>query len=196
MVFLVFWNLLASLSRLSSVVYHLSFSPAHFIRLLTILPTIQAFVPTSSRRSFILRLSTLLTPDIFLIQLFSNTGSLCWCSSDRANVSNPPHRNPGPSPSVFCSWLELNLQFCGSTLWSCVNLNHKFSGSTLWPCRELNIQVSGSTLWICLELNLQVSGSTLWSCLKLNLQVSGSPCRPRIWAVWGQGQLALTFEDY
>ena len=29
--------------------------PAHFIRLLTILPTIQAFVPTSSRRSFILR---------------------------------------------------------------------------------------------------------------------------------------------
>ena len=36
--------------------------PGHFIRLLTILPTIQALVPTSSRRSFILRLSTLLTP--------------------------------------------------------------------------------------------------------------------------------------
>ena len=35
--------------------------PAHFIRLLTILPTIQALVPTSSRTSFILRLSTLLT---------------------------------------------------------------------------------------------------------------------------------------
>ena len=51
--------------------------PAHFIRLLTILPTIQALVPTSSRRSFILRLSTLLTPAIFLIQLFSHTCSLC-----------------------------------------------------------------------------------------------------------------------
>ena len=51
--------------------------PTHFIRLLTILPTIQAFVPTSYRRSFILRLSTLLTPAIFLIQLFSHTCSLC-----------------------------------------------------------------------------------------------------------------------
>ena len=50
---------------------------AHFIRLLTILPTIQALVPTSSRRSFILRLSTLLTQAIFLIQLFSHTCSLC-----------------------------------------------------------------------------------------------------------------------
>ena len=56
--------------------------PVHFIRLLTILPTIQALVPTSSLRSFILRLSTLLTPSIFLIQLFSHTCSLCWCSSD------------------------------------------------------------------------------------------------------------------
>ena len=41
-VFLVFWSLLASLSRLFSVVYHLSFirttCPAHFILLLTILP--------------------------------------------------------------------------------------------------------------------------------------------------------------
>ena len=63
--------------------------PAHFIRLLTILPTIQALVQTSSLRSFILRLSTLLTPAIFLIQLFSHTCRLCWCSSDRANVSNP-----------------------------------------------------------------------------------------------------------
>ena len=53
--------------------------PAHFIRLLTILPTIQALVPTSSLRSFILRLSTLLTPAIFLIQLFSHTCSLLLC---------------------------------------------------------------------------------------------------------------------
>ena len=51
--------------------------PAHFIRLLTILPTTQALVSTSSRRSFILRLSTFLTPAIFIIQLFSHTCSLC-----------------------------------------------------------------------------------------------------------------------
>ena len=63
--------------------------PAHFVRLLTMLPTIQALLPTSYRSSFILSLSTLLTPAIFLIQLFSHTCSLCWCSSDRANVSNP-----------------------------------------------------------------------------------------------------------
>ena len=37
----------------------LTMCPAHFIRLLTILPTMQALVPTSSRRSFILRLSPL-----------------------------------------------------------------------------------------------------------------------------------------
>ena len=63
--------------------------PAHFIRLLTMLPTIQALVPTSSRRSFILRLSNLLTPAILLVQLFSHTCSLYLCSSDRANVSKP-----------------------------------------------------------------------------------------------------------
>ena len=68
-VFLVFWNLLVSLSRLFSVVYHLSFGPC-VTRLCSILPIIQALVPTSSRRSFILRLSTLLTPAIFRIQLF------------------------------------------------------------------------------------------------------------------------------
>ena len=62
---------------------------ANFIRLLTILPTIQALVLTSSRRSFILRLSTLFTPAIFLIQLCSHTCSSCRCSSDRADVSNP-----------------------------------------------------------------------------------------------------------
>ena len=67
----------------------LTMCPAHFIRLLTIYPTIQALVPTSSLRSFIPRLSTLLTPAILLIQLFSHTCSLCWCSSDRANVSKP-----------------------------------------------------------------------------------------------------------
>ena len=55
----------------------LTMCPAHFIRLLTILPTKQALVPTSSLRSFILRLSTLLTPAILLIQLFSHTCSLC-----------------------------------------------------------------------------------------------------------------------
>ena len=54
----------------------LTMCPVHFIRLLTILPTIQALVPTSSRRSFVLRLSTLLTPAILLIQLFSHTCSL------------------------------------------------------------------------------------------------------------------------
>ena len=36
----------------------LTMCPAHFILLLTILPTIQALVPTSSRRSFIILLST------------------------------------------------------------------------------------------------------------------------------------------
>ena len=36
----------------------LNMCPAHFIRLLTILPTIQALVPISSPRSFIPRLST------------------------------------------------------------------------------------------------------------------------------------------
>ena len=55
----------------------LTMCPAHFIRVLTILPTLQAFVPTSSLRSFILRLSTLSTPAILLIQLFSHTCSLC-----------------------------------------------------------------------------------------------------------------------
>ena len=63
--------------------------PAHFVRLLTNLSTIQAVFPSSSRRSFILHISTLLTPAIFLIQLFSHSCSLCWCSSDRANVSKP-----------------------------------------------------------------------------------------------------------
>ena len=63
--------------------------PAHFIRLLTILPTIQALVSPSSRWGFILRLSTLLTPAILLIQLFSHNCSLRWCSSDRTNVSKP-----------------------------------------------------------------------------------------------------------
>ena len=38
----------------------LTMCTAYFIRLLTILPTIQALVPTSSRRSFILRLSHIL----------------------------------------------------------------------------------------------------------------------------------------
>ena len=81
MVFLVFWNLLASLSRIFSVVYHLSFGPCvqPISSCSTILPTMQALVPTSSRRSFILRLSTILTPAIFHIQLFSHTCSLCCC---------------------------------------------------------------------------------------------------------------------
>ena len=54
----------------------LTMCTAHFIRLLTILPTMQALVPTYSRNSFILRLSILRTPDILLIQLFSHTCSL------------------------------------------------------------------------------------------------------------------------
>ena len=54
----------------------LTMCPAHFFWLLTILPTIQALVPTSSLRYFILRLSTLLTPAILLIQLFSHTCDL------------------------------------------------------------------------------------------------------------------------
>ena len=43
--------------------FFLTMCPAHFIRLLTILPTIQALVPTSSLRSFILLLSTLTTQE-------------------------------------------------------------------------------------------------------------------------------------
>ena len=54
----------------------LTMCPAHLIRLLTVLPTTQALVPTSSLRSFILLLSTLFTPAILLIQLFSHTCSL------------------------------------------------------------------------------------------------------------------------
>ena len=49
--------------------------PAHFTRLFCQL--CKLLVPTSSRRSFILRLSTHRTPAILLIQLFSNTCSLC-----------------------------------------------------------------------------------------------------------------------
>ena len=63
--------------EIGQVLPGLCMCPAPIIRLLTILPTIHALVPTSSRRSFILRLSTLLTPAIFLIQLFSHTCSLC-----------------------------------------------------------------------------------------------------------------------
>ena len=73
--FRVFCNNCASLSWI--FLGHFSYfimtmCPAHFIRLLTLLPTMQALVPTSSRRSFILRLSTLHTPAILLIQLFSH----------------------------------------------------------------------------------------------------------------------------
>ena len=62
--------------------------PTHFIRLLTILPTIQALVPTSSRRSSILRLSTLLTPATFLIQLFSHT----CVDAVQIELTSPTHR--------------------------------------------------------------------------------------------------------
>ena len=55
----------------------LTMCPAHFILLLTILPTIQALVPTSYLRFFIVFLSTLFTPGILLIQMFSHTCSLC-----------------------------------------------------------------------------------------------------------------------
>ena len=73
--------------NLSSLI--LLMCPAHFIRLLTSLLTMQALVQTSSLRSFILLLSTFFTPAILLIQLFSHTCSLCRCSSDKANVSKP-----------------------------------------------------------------------------------------------------------
>ena len=49
----------------------LTMCPAHFIRLLTILPTIQALVPIYSPRSPILLLSTVFTPAIPLILLLS-----------------------------------------------------------------------------------------------------------------------------
>ena len=65
--------------------------PAHFIRILTSLPTIPALVPTSSLRSSILLLSALLAPAILLIQLFSHrpTCSLRCCSTIRINVFKP-----------------------------------------------------------------------------------------------------------
>ena len=63
--------------------------PAHFIRLLTILPTIHDLVKTSCLWSYILLLSTLFTPALVLIQLFSHTCSLFCCSSDRTNVAKP-----------------------------------------------------------------------------------------------------------
>ena len=61
--------------------------PAHFIRLFTILPTIQALVPTYYLRSFILLLYTLFTSAILIVQLFSHTCSLCCCSSNRAIIA-------------------------------------------------------------------------------------------------------------
>ena len=67
----------------------LTMCPAHFIRLLTILPTMQALVPTSSRRSFILRLSTLHTPAILLIQLFSHI-QVC-VDAVRTELTSPCH---------------------------------------------------------------------------------------------------------
>ena len=60
----------------------LTMCPVHSIRLLTILPNMQALVPTSSLMSFILLLSTLFTPAILLIQLFSHTCRLRCCYSD------------------------------------------------------------------------------------------------------------------
>ena len=79
----------------------LTMCPAHFIRLLTILPTIQALVPTSSLMSFILLLSTLFTPPILLIQLFSNTCSLCWCSSDMAYLHTSRNKMCMDYPDTF-----------------------------------------------------------------------------------------------
>ena len=66
----------------------LTMCPAHF------LPTIQALVPTSSLRSFILRLSTLLTPAIILIQLFSHTVILIvYVDAVRIELTSPSHRH-------------------------------------------------------------------------------------------------------
>ena len=55
--------------------------------ILLFLPTKQASVPVSSLSRFILLLSTLFTPDILLIQLFSPTCSLHCCRSHRATIS-------------------------------------------------------------------------------------------------------------
>ena len=81
----------------------LTMCPAHFIRLLTILPTVQALVPTSSLRSFVLLLSTLLTPAILLIQLFSHC-SLCCCSLDRTTVSEPYVLAGTTLAGQLCRW--------------------------------------------------------------------------------------------
>ena len=75
--FIVFYNLLVSLSQLFSVISRLAIiltmCPAHFIRLLTILQTVQALVPICFRISFILLLSTLFTSTFLLILLFSTS---------------------------------------------------------------------------------------------------------------------------
>ena len=64
----------------------LTMCPAH------VLLTIQALVPTSSHRSFILRLSTLLTPAILLIQLFSHTVLVVYVDAVRTELKSPCHR--------------------------------------------------------------------------------------------------------
>ena len=58
--------------------------PTHFIRLLTILPTIQAFVPTSSHLSF--SFSNLFTLAVLLIHLLSHTYSLLLLIRFRAGM--------------------------------------------------------------------------------------------------------------
>ena len=98
-VFLIFCNLFLLYFR-QSLVFR-SDNPANFISLLTILPTMQASVLTSSLRSFILLLSTVFTPAVLLNQLFSHTCSLHSCLSDRATVSRPYDRNQGSSLSTF-----------------------------------------------------------------------------------------------
>ena len=69
----------------------LTMCPAHFIRLLTILPTIEALVQTSS----LIGLSFSFSPLSLLWLFFLSSCShilvvyICWCSSDIANVSKP-----------------------------------------------------------------------------------------------------------
>ena len=67
----------------------LTICPTHFTQFLTILPTAQDLFRISSLRSFIRRLTIPFTPSILIIQLFSHNCSLCCCSSDRDEVSQP-----------------------------------------------------------------------------------------------------------
>ena len=69
--------------------FFLTMCPSHFIRLLTIFPTIQALVPTSCIRSFILLFSNLFTSAIPLYYCSRKLVLLCCCSSIRTELTFP-----------------------------------------------------------------------------------------------------------